>query len=182
LLGATPTAGTYTLLTCAGGFVGAPDLRWSSPASSNLRATFDFSEPGRIQLILAAPNRLDLWRAEYFGNAPSPELAADTADPDGDSLPNLLEYTLGGDPLVADSEFMPQVFMAGDRLRLTFTRISDPDLLYQVEATDNLETAQSWQSIWRSTGAQNTSGFVSVDDTEPISAHSRRFLRLRVTR
>jgi hypothetical protein len=39
----------------------------------------------------------------------------------------------------------------------------------------------SWTTIWTSTGASNTAGSVTVPDTEPIGAHSKRFLRLKVT-
>ncbi len=171
--------GAYTLLTASGGFVGAADLRWSPPAGSDLRASFDFSEPGRIRLLLTEPTLLDRWRAEHFGEAASTELAADLADPDNDNLPNLLEYALSADPLVADADVLPTVSITDERLRLTFTRIADPALLYEVQASGDLA---SWTTIWSSTGPQNIAAVVSVDDVDPLAAHVRRFLRLRVAR
>jgi hypothetical protein len=44
------------------------------------------------------------WTAGWFGtNAANPAIAGVNADPDGDGVPNLLEYAVGGNPLVADA-------------------------------------------------------------------------------
>jgi beta-galactosidase len=44
------------------------------------------------------------WRQEHFGaSAGNPDVAGDAADPDGDGVNNLLEYTHGTDPLKADA-------------------------------------------------------------------------------
>jgi poly(3-hydroxybutyrate) depolymerase len=46
---------------------------------------------------------IEAWRLEHFGaSAGSPDVAGDAADPDGDGVNNLLEYTDGTDPLEAD--------------------------------------------------------------------------------
>jgi hypothetical protein len=68
---------------------------------------------------------------------------------------------------------------AGLRPTLTFPRIADPALTYTVEAADSPEQA-SWTAIWTSTGASNTAGSVTVPDTELVSDHPKRFLRLKV--
>ncbi len=47
---------------------------------------------------------IEAWRLEYFGaSAIDPDVAEDAADPDGDGMNNLLEYTHGTDPLKADA-------------------------------------------------------------------------------
>jgi poly(3-hydroxybutyrate) depolymerase len=47
---------------------------------------------------------IEAWRSAHFGaSALNPDVAGDAADPDGDGVNNLLEYTNGTDPLKADA-------------------------------------------------------------------------------
>lgn len=125
---------------------------------------------------------LETWRGRYFENAASAGAGADTADPDSDGLPNLLEYALGGDPVGGDGGERPQVGVAGGmRLTLSFTRIAEASLTYLVEAADTV--GGPWVTIWTSTGAANTAGRVTVTDTMALTTSgTTRFLRLRVAR
>ncbi|AHF94351.1 hypothetical protein OPIT5_13020 [Opitutaceae bacterium TAV5] len=125
---------------------------------------------------------LETWRQDQFGTTDNAGEAADSADPDGDGLPNLLEYALGLDPLLSDSAGAVTIGKSTDsqRLALTFTRIADPDLTYTVEATDDLVSGQ-WIPVFTSTGAENVAGYYTAVDTELISNHARRFLRLAVS-
>lgn len=122
------------------------------------------------------------WRIEYFGTLDRSGIAADDADPDGDGVENLLEYALGGDPLAANRAVLPilTVNEASKRLQITFDRVADPRLLYEVRATEALD--ESPQAIWSSSGDANIAGRVTVSDSEEISAIEQRFLRLRVSR
>ncbi|MDF7824787.1 LamG domain-containing protein [Pontiellaceae bacterium B12227] len=53
--------------------------------------------------ILIVDHPMDAWRATEFGtNATNPAIAGDTANPDGDTLSNELEWTLVTDPWVVD--------------------------------------------------------------------------------
>ena len=46
---------------------------------------------------------LEAWRLAHFGaSQTNADIAGDTADPDGDGVNNLLEYTNGTDPLGAE--------------------------------------------------------------------------------
>lgn len=66
------------------------------------------------------------------------------------------------------------------QLKITFNRIADPLLLYAVEAANHL--AESWFTIWTSTGATNTAGSVTVGDIDVCASPKLlRFLRLRVS-
>ncbi len=119
-----------------------------------------------------------VWRQTHFGSSEATGDAANDADPDADGVPNLLEYALAGDPMVAEQDLLPVATVVDGKLTLAFDRISDGTLLYEVLASSDLV---AWSAIWSSTGDENTLGLVTVTDTDLISAHDRRFLRLRVT-
>jgi hypothetical protein len=121
------------------------------------------------------------WRLAHFGQVANTGNAANTADPDHDGRDNLLEYAVGSDPKQPDGALAGALGKTADglRLTLTFDRIADPALTYTVEAADSPDQAV-WTAIWTSTGASNTAGSVTIPDTELISAHPRRFLRLKV--
>jgi hypothetical protein len=103
------------------------------------------------------------------------------ADPDGDGVPNLLEYAFGGDPLVPGSAPLPEADVVAGELAFTFTRIADPGLVYTVEGSDDMIT---WTPLAvpgnPSTGEHNVAGPVTVTDPNATST-PRRFLRLRVS-
>lgn len=118
------------------------------------------------------------WRQTHFGTSEATGNAANDADPDADGVANLLEYALAGDPMVGEQDLLPVQSVVTGQLTLAFDRIPDATLIYEVQASDDLAT---WSNIWSSTGAENTAGLVTVTDPELLSAHARRFLRLRVT-
>lgn len=125
---------------------------------------------------------LETWRETHFGTTSPVDHAADSSDPDGDGLVNLLEYALGGHPLTPSPNRLPSLALTlglPPSLVLTFDRIADPALVYQVQATDSLNGP--WQSIWTSTGSENTPGPVQVPDSTPLAPPARRFLRLQVS-
>ena len=101
-------------------------------------------------------------------------------DPDQDGVSNLMEYALGTNPLAADSSGSPLPGVVNGHLTLTFQRVADPALLYQVRASNDLGTWEA-QPIWSSSGSANQPGTVTVSDTQPVDTSRRRFLRLEVT-
>jgi fibronectin type 3 domain-containing protein len=135
----------------------------------------DSAEASATPILSLAP--IESWRLTHFGSSANDGSGADFADPDGDGLANLLEYGLGADPgAVTAAPYQLQV--SDGVLRLVFERIADPDLVYEVEASPDLV---QWTVIWSSTGSDNTEGVVAVSDGSPLSASSRRFLRLKVS-
>jgi hypothetical protein len=113
-----------------------------------------------------------VWRLTHFGVAePAPD-----ADPDGDGLPNLLEYALGTDPRSSGSLHLPATSLTPSlphSLQLTFLR-ARAELTYQVLASSDLA---SWSVIATNPGQVGE----SVTVIDPVSAAPRRFLRLRVS-
>lgn len=138
------------------------------PASAEASATTE----------AVALSGIESWRQTHFGAPEASGDAANDADPDADGVANLLEYALAGDPMAAEHDLLPVQGVVGGKLTLSFDRISDPALTYEVLASDDLAT---WSPIWSSTGEDNVAEFVTVTDPELLSAHTRRFLRLRVT-
>lgn len=126
-VGADRTAPTGTSLILQGSAPGAASVEWQKISGPALAITSPFSlqttavpsSDGSYLLRLlalggpatifdelrltaqAASSPMQSWQAARFGSSASSQ-ATWTADPDGDSLSNLLEFALGGDPLSAD--------------------------------------------------------------------------------
>ena len=142
------------------------------------------------------------WRLQFFGILPNVGVAADTADPNGNGINNLMEYTLGGEPKggATGTTILPRTAVgAGNTLQFTFTRYADrTDLTLTVKAADSL--LGPWTPLAQSTaggpfvvlasganaeetGAGNARN-VAVTDPYAMNdpAHPRRFMRLEVVR
>lgn len=135
-----------------------------------------------VSLELAAPlSAVEQWRLAHFGSSANSGDGADTADPDLDGLPNLLEYALGDDPRSAASAALPTYQVVAGRLVMGFSCIADPALTYTVEAASSL-AFRDWSPIWSSTGSENIAGHVDVPDAVLLNAEAERYLRLKVSR
>jgi hypothetical protein len=99
--------------------------------------------------------RFEEWQDDHFGTeANESETAGSSADPDRDTIVNLLEYALLTDPNDSSSglDKTPQVLERAGRLTLTYLRASDSvyiqgqddpgqgDLTFTVESSTDLET------------------------------------------
>lgn len=128
----------------------------------------------------AAPP-LSAWRYQYFGSLLASGEAGDTADPDGDGLPNLLEYALALSPVTGEFTDAP-VSAHNDegRLTLTFFR-ARADLTYVVQGSDTL-AVDSWQDL-ATYGPANTATVgqeIVFTDSATLTESHRRFLRLKI--
>ena len=143
---------------------------------------------------------LQSWRQLHFSTFENSGAAADTADPNHNGIPNLVEYALGGDPLGATTgtAILPQPALSvAKTLQISFTRYLDrTDLTLVVQAADTV--AGPWTDLAQSTagaafvallaeatvaetGTGNTRNVMVTDPylvTDP--AHPCRFLRLQV--
>lgn len=176
------TAGTYLVLSATEGISGPlPSLDlpsgWSASLVQNgtsLHLAID-SIGGTMQ---------ESWRLQFFGYSEDSGDAANSADPDGDSVSNILEYALGGNPVESDRLIVPKpgsmVIDGRKYLTLTFTQISDPRLRYEVWATSDFS---DWGTspVWSNRGDSNTDATVVVTDTVPIEEVAKRVMRLKVT-
>lgn len=149
------------------------------------------------------PSTVTGWASQQFGQAnltPANETAlwGNLADPDGDAMPNLLEYATGTSPTAAASAAPMTGDRQENRASLTFQRRpSAQDLRYIVEVSSDL-TAGSWSTLAISEAGSVTTAVADASATESPQADgmlrvtvldlnsqataTRRFLRLRVER
>jgi alpha-tubulin suppressor-like RCC1 family protein len=125
---------------------------------------------------------LEQWRFANFGSYDSVNSGADSADPDGDGLSNLMEYALGLSP--NNSGVIPAALsLSGANLEYTYTRSTaakDNGVTYQIEWSDTLE-AGSWSTETVAQQITSTEGALeSVKASVPAGTGGKRFLRLRV--
>ncbi len=117
----------------------------------------------------------DAWETASYGGL-SYTTYGPASDPDGDGIPNLLEYALALDPLAAGSAGLPIATVAGGNLTLTYKR-ARAGLTYTVQTTTDLAAGS-----WTATGV--TQGTPAGDGTTTASiplGPPLRFLRLHVT-
>jgi hypothetical protein len=155
--------------------------------SGNLTLTSIGSATQTIALngtVIAGPTHThqELWRFANFGSYASANSGADSADPDGDGLNNLLEYALGTAP--NSSGVMPAVLaLNGANLEYTYTRSAaakDNGVTYRIEWSDTLE-AGSWSTETVTQQITSTQGALeTVKASVPAGTGGKRFLRLRV--
>ncbi|MBL9133760.1 MAG: hypothetical protein JNG86_21295, partial [Verrucomicrobiaceae bacterium] len=148
------------------------------------------STPENVSALLArltfampsAPSALQNWRTQFFGSNASTLVSGDTADPDSDGFPNLLEYALGQHPLQASPGLAPFVNATG-QLQLeilrptgrsdiaTFGEISTNLIDWSTQLTE-VETLLEDQG--------NGTERLLIRTTNPIASLPRVFLRAQV--
>ncbi len=177
--GFSETARTFALVTTSMGMVNVnPAAVAVEVAGLSGSGAWSIDTTGGNLSLAYHPDPYAAWTAaiDWNGKDSSPN-----ADPDADGLVNLLEYALVGNPILPDMDRMPAASMMMGKLRLTFERVADPQLLYEVLGADDLDLLPGdWQIIWSGSGSSDLAGPVTVVDS--AIPQVRRFLRLRVTR
>ena len=132
-------------------------------------------------LITVLTSAAGSWRQQYFGTTANTGSAADTADPDGDGIANVMERFFGLNPLAADpSSALPAAAMLGTNLSLTYTHsLTATDLAYQVQWSPDLFgwLTNNVTDIGMSTNGNNEVRQGSV----PASTGNPLFMRVQVT-
>ncbi len=127
---------------------------------------------------------IETWRAAYFGIPGDSGVAADLADPDGDQIPNLIEYATGTYPTRPSASPVTST-RTGDHLAIFFNRSRDAtDIIYRVLAGNDLPPVTS---IWSSDTVPYPGGTApyvqtTVTDPQTIGESDKRFLLLEVER
>ncbi len=155
------------------------------PVASTLRIPSDDPDENPFVIPLTGdPSTYSAdWRKAWFNGTTASLPSGDKDDPDGDGLPNLMEYATFANPL--ESGGSPGTLTRnGDLLEYTITRpqAAAMELLYALEWTDNL-AAGPWKT--QSTGYTILNGDSfrqTVKFTAPAGTSAARYVRLRVTR
>jgi hypothetical protein len=182
--------------------------KWSGPgavtfgSSSQEDTTAIFSAPGTYRLRLTADDGevrsfrevtlnvtespIEVWRTAKFGaDASLASVAGDLADPDEDTLPNLLEYALNLNPLKADAPSLvaEAAEVSGNRyLRLTVVRNPQAsDISGVIESSAVRDQPGSWTSAG-TVVETNTPGTLSARTSQPLGSLRGQYLRYRVSR
>jgi hypothetical protein len=148
-----------------------------------IRGVGVFGFPNDLPIPVYTP--IQQWRNTYFHNPSNVGAGADTADPAGDGVPNLMKYALGLNPTtVVSSAQLPVPSIQADGgqnyLTLTMNRAADPtDVTYNVEVSADL---QNWEFGPPFTVTlTNIPSQLNVRDNTPVTAAPVRFIRLQVT-
>ena len=131
--------------------------------------------------VTSSQTPFEKWTGEHGLNDGN---KGDLADPDGDGVPNLMEYALGGHPGLAASAPRLHVSLpvaSSPRLRMEVPRVADPSLTYEIWASDDIV---NWGAspVWSSTGPANAGGTAFYNDSADPALQKKRFLRLRIIR
>jgi hypothetical protein len=126
---------------------------------------------------------MENWRVQNFGVDWNTPQAADTGDFDHDGIANLLEYALDLNPKSPDVDALPQGFLSGGYLTLSFLpNALATDVNFAVESSIDLVN-------WSTDDVQdvtptnpNPPGSKTFRYNHPIDVTPRVFLRLKVTR
>jgi autotransporter-associated beta strand protein len=179
--GFTESARTLPLVNASGGFinVNAANILIETPGFPGT-GTWSVATGGNSLALVYAPDLYATWVDGYAWAGKDSSMGA---DPDADGVVNLLEYSLNGNPLDPGSIPLPVAAIVDGFLTISFQRVADPDLRYDVRASSTPGgIATDWETVWTSTGSANIAGMVVVADIPPSPSPARRFLHLRVTR
>ncbi|MGI8605477.1 MAG: Ig-like domain-containing protein [Verrucomicrobiales bacterium] len=176
----------------------AAPLVWTVAAPQPVQRLFvrigSASGSGEYHLTttIRADNAFGAWQEAEFGLVLPQPHADPSADPDGDSLDNVIEYSLAGDPLTADLDLLPS--FSGQELNrfLQFFVPAPPPVgvAYSVEASEVLTSpwtqiaTRATDGTWAGSASVETAsvpGATQVRVHPPPSAAERWFVRLRAT-
>jgi hypothetical protein len=163
----TTTAAGVTGFTNSGLLAGG--LYYYRLAATNAAGSSDYAYANA-----ATWTSLQAWRQYFFGTISNSGPAADTADPAGDGVANLLKYALGANPLVVCTNAL---FIAGRNASGGLTCgffCAHSDVTYLIQGSTNL---QSWSNLSTNPG---TVGQNCVFP-DPLTHYASHFLRLEVT-
>ena len=128
----------YTMTTVSDATQTSFNRNTQQAITADSTLTFNMLAGGGFVARLSPQVSFSQWAADYFPEGS--ELALPLANPDGDSMNNLIEFALGGNPTLRDLSLLPQpkISAIGEQQYLSFTHSLREDL-HQL-ATGNMGT------------------------------------------
>jgi hypothetical protein len=119
-----------------------------------------------------------VWRQQWFGSTANTGSAADTADPAGDGVINLLKRAFNLNPLVTQTNGIPYGTLSGANFTLTYRKsLAATDLIFQVQCSSDLV---NWTTSGITDTVVSSDGFTEIHAaTIPVTS-SEQFMRLNV--
>lgn len=149
-------------------------------------STNSFSDETTLAFHVLPLRPFEQWQATNWPPATPRAIIGPEADPSGNGVPNLVEYTLGRSPTAPGSEGLPTasiVESGGQRYgALTYTHMKyATDVSCEVAATSSL-TPPVWQPLTILHSVQDLGDRlrITVRDNVPLSAGQPRFYQLQV--
>ncbi len=168
------------------GITGIPPFKPLPKASwqVELRATSIFGTTRRqIPFHVRDSLSYNEFKLLYFtpGELANPAISGDSADPDHDGLPNLMEYGMAGNPRLAEPALLPTQQVVGNNLIYTYqVDTSARGITLAPQATPSLSPLTAWSTLTPTT--LSTDGNIQVRQVSlPIVPGTKQFIRLRVT-
>jgi len=148
--------------------------------------------PAGVAYTFADGGPYENWRAQYFTAAEldNPVISGDSADPDGDGIPNLLEYAFGLNPRVASHPGLPLAYVQNtggqNYLQVQYTQRNPPaGIQYRLETSSDLlawtNNPASFTQLDSHNNGDGTS-LVTLRLQAPLAASPQMFVRIAVTR
>jgi hypothetical protein len=120
-----------------------------------------------------------LWRQQWFGTTANTGAAADTANPAGDGVINLLKRAFNMNPLVAGTAGEPYGSLNGGTFTLVYQQnLAATDLIFQVQSSTDLV---NWTTAGITDVVVSTSGSTAIHDASVPVGAAAQFLRVLVT-
>lgn len=150
----------------------AGGLMYHSAGNDWIRVSYNSTNgpTGTTVVKIQQPTALESWRFQYFGTIEDTGNAANTADPEQDGIPNLIEFAFGLHPLLCNAGQLPKCTVSDGNLTIEFPEPSGVSgITYGAESSTNLI---NWASVTNSgTGTTNTF-------TVSVGSQPKGFLRL----
>jgi autotransporter-associated beta strand protein len=130
--------------------------------------TYTFDETtGTVSMVGVSADAFTAWIDSFTPNALLPDEASKLpgADPDGDGITNLMEFVLGGSPVVSSQAILPTQAIVGSNVVLSYKR------------SDESEAATTQVGQWStnlSTWNDVTPVLVNENDRRPQTRHDSR--------